>query len=450
MTRQKNLFPKGRLRLLNASSKKHDPNKVYSISIEYSYNTSPIRRQTGVRCKFEDWNPKTQRLQASYGKNYQLMNNAMQKQLNDADARMQEYGERHNYRFNTEIVRALLYNKDMARKDEGKDFKAYCVDILSSEYNRNKIGYSRYNNGLSGMSIFQQFLITKGLGTYRKDSIYLGEITPEIVEQYIQWRKQVKHNCDETINHSLCPIIKACKRACEAGYISQHIYGRIAEMYISTSDISEKNLDDTKFDGKYLTHEQIQCLIQYYNNCSEPRRKEYIEMWLFAYHCSGLRLVDVATLQWSHVDLERNIITKILIKTKSRVRIPITAASLEILLKWKEKRGNSKFVFDLIPDSISLADKEELHRARNSADKCVNQSLTPVGLQLGFDFHLTFHRARHSFAIHALNSDIPINVVSQLMGHKDTSITERIYAQFLPDKLSANLQNFSGADLRII
>ena len=150
-------------------------------------------------------------------------------------------------------------------------------------------------------------------------------------------------------------------------------------------------------------------------------------MWLFAYHCSGLRLVDVATLQWSHVDLERNIITKILIKTKSRVRIPITAASLEILLKWKEKRGNSKFVFDLIPDSISLADKEELHRARNSADKCVNQSLTPVGLQLGFDFHLTFHRARHSFAIHALNSDIPINVVSQLMGHKDTSITERIY-----------------------
>lgn len=40
-------------------------------------------------------------------------------------------------------------------------------------------------------------------------------------------------------------------------------------------------------------------LLEYYKICNEPRRKEFLEMFFFAFHACGLRVVDVMTLQWS-------------------------------------------------------------------------------------------------------------------------------------------------------
>ena len=42
------------------------------------------------------------------------------------------------------------------------------------------------------------------------------------------------------------------------------------------------------------------------------------------------------------------------------------------------------------------------------------------------------HTLRHSAAIHWLACEVPINVVSQWLGHKDLQTT-LIYLQFLPD-----------------
>ena len=52
-------------------------------------------------------------------------------------------------------------------------------------------------------------------GTYRPDSIFVGDMTPELLDSYIEWRREIKQNSDATINHSLTPILKACAYACE-------------------------------------------------------------------------------------------------------------------------------------------------------------------------------------------------------------------------------------------
>ena len=59
-----------------------------------------------------------------------------------------------------------------------------------------------------------------------------------------------------------------------------------------------------------------------------------------------------------------------------------------------------------------------------------------VGENLGFDFPLTMHVARHSFAVYALNNEIDMSVVSRLLGHSSSVVTERVYAKFLPQTLS--------------
>jgi integrase len=41
---------------------------------------------------------------------------------------------------------------------------------------------------------------------------------------------------------------------------------------------------------------------------------------------------------------------------------------------------------------------------------------------------VTFHILRHTYAIHAVMNGMPIAVLSEQLGHKDTRITERHYA----------------------
>ncbi len=57
---------------------------------------------------------------------------------------------------------------------------------------------------------------------------------------------------------------------------------------------------------------------------------------------------------------------------------------------------------------------------------------------------ITFHAARHSFAVFALNKGLSMSVVSRLLGHSSTDITEKVYARFLPETLSAEGAKLSG------
>ena len=111
---------------------------------------------------------------------------------------------------------------------------------------------------------------------------------------------------------------------------------------------------------------------------------------------------------------------------------PLSDVAVDILKEWKKKHGKAKFVFDLVKDDLDVDDEEALYRVRNSATKCINQSLAVVGEQLEFKFPLTF-------AVLALNKGLSMTVVSRLLGHGSTDITERVYARFLPETLSAEL-----------
>jgi integrase len=67
-----------------------------------------------------------------------------------------------------------------------------------------------------------------------------------------------------------------------------------------------------------------------------------------------------------------------------------------------------------------------------------------VGEQLGLDFPLTAHCARHTFAVQSLNKGMSLNVVSRLLGHGSTEITERVYAKFLPETLASELDKLQN------
>ena len=382
MGRPKRLYPLGKYRL--RTPKESDKNKAYPIELEYTWNRQIIRKTTNVFVKETDWNQNGNQgrgeIRVSYGSEYKRLNQLLLARVERIDSMLAEYNEKHPNQITADIISGFLADKPLTRPDQGKDFVEFTLERLYSEYSRNKIGRSRYENGKSGMNIFQTFLRSTKQGTYRTDSIYVGDITPELLDAYILWRREIKQNSDATINHSLTPILKACAYACEMGMLEPSVNARIQDMRIITKvSLSE---EESEFDGKSLNKEQLLALLEYYKTCPEPRRKEFLEIFFFAFHACGLRVVDVMTLQWGHINFEKKELRKIMIKTNKRHVIPLTEQAISILRQWQEKREGCKYVFNLVKEELDLDDAEALYKARNNATKCINQSLVVVGEQI--------------------------------------------------------------------
>lgn len=418
-----------------------DKSKTYPIELEYTWNRQVLRKSANIFVKAADWNQNGNQgrgeIRSSYGNEYKRLNKVLMERVDTMDAQLAEYNVKHPNQITAEVIAGFLSHKPLTRKDQGKDFAEFVLERLESEYSRHKIGRSRYKNGICCMNVFTTFLRATYQGTYEMDKIYVGDITPELIDGYITWRRDIRQNGDETINHSLTPILKACSYAAELGMIEQSVNARIQDMMIVTKpSLSD---EESEFDGKALTKEQMDALLEYYKNCKEPRRKEFMEMFFFAFHACGLRIVDVMTLQWGHINFEKKELRKIMIKTSKRHVIPLTEPALKILRKWQEKRVGCRYVFDLVNDNLDLNDEEALYKARINATKCIGQSLAVVGEQLEFPFSLSMHVARHTFAVMALNKGLSMSVVSRLLGHGSTDITEKVYAHFLPETLSAEM-----------
>lgn len=166
------------------------------------------------------------------------------------DNLLAEYNQNHPNQITAQVINDIIADKPITRKDNGKDFIDLALERLESDYSRNRIGRSRYQDGVSGMNIFKSFLRAEGKGTYKQDGLYVSEITVELIEDYIKWRRLVKQNSDATINHALAPIMKACAYAADINLISASINTRIQDMRIVPK--IQLSSDDAEYDGKSL------------------------------------------------------------------------------------------------------------------------------------------------------------------------------------------------------
>lgn len=428
------LIPKGRFFLRTISKQ----SEVKSIYIRYVFNrTSIVRPMANYQCRESDWNQNGNmgrgEVKASYGMDFKRVNSILGKKVADIDNALIEYNNIHPNKLTVQIVRDILDGKPLTRQDEGKSFIEFADEITEARYQEKRISHSTYKNRLCCMRKFKKFLKSE----LKKDILFVGDMSKEIVSKYIQWRKSTEENSHETINHSLTPLIDACERAADLGLMSKSEYADIKKMRLPK--IVSFNAESEDDAVRYLEKDELKRLVEYAKTENEPRRKEYLDMFMFAFHSCGLRVVDIMTLQWKHIDFGKKQLRKILVKTanyrSTTHTIPLTAEAVEILKRWHTKNGNKRFVFGMLDDDTDLDNGETLYKCRNNITKCINQSLTVVGEKLKFSHPLTMHVARHTFAVLALNDGMAMSVVSRLLGHASTSVTEKVYAKYLPETL---------------
>ena len=74
-----------------------------------------------------------------------------------------------------------------------------------------------------------------------------------------------------------------------------------------------------------------------------------------------------------------------------------------------------------------------------------NEYLKNIMDLAGIDKQISFHCARHSYATNGIELGIPLEVISQLLGHTDVKVT-RIYAKYSDNVKVRELEKWSLND----
>lgn len=157
-----------------------------------------------------------------------------------------------------------------------------------------------------------------------------------------------------------------------------------------------------------LSMDEIKQLITcHYQGESENIRRAF----LFCLRC-GLRFCDVKDLTYSNVDFSNRLLKFEQAKTKghssaSSVVIPLSDGVLELIGKPSVEGNRDELIFPLPSHTMCL--KALRHWCKRA----------------GIDKHITWHCARHSFAVNILNNGANIKTVAALLGHSGLKHTEK-------------------------
>jgi integrase len=152
---------------------------------------------------------------------------------------------------------------------------------------------------------------------------------------------------------------------------------------------------------------------------------------------TGLRLGELLALQWSDIDwkgrfihLQRNIVDGTFTTPKNHQtrKVDLSPQLRAVLRLWRQQvrrdwfrhgRPRPDWVFPSVTGTPLDA---------SNVRKALNQLLDKAELHRRGP-----HQMRHTFASLLLQAGAPITYVSRQLGHKDSSITLRVYAHWLPD-----------------
>ena len=171
-------------------------------------------------------------------------------------------------------------------------------------------------------------------------------------------------------------------------------------------------VDDQMLRKDVLSLEEIQALINcHYENENPMVRRAFI----FCLYC-GLRFCDVKDLTYKNVDYSNKLLKFEQNKTKghssaSGVVIPLNDGLLSIIGEPPADGNKDMLIFNL-PSYESCC---------KSVKRWVKRS--------GIDKHISWHCARHSFAVNILNNGANIKTVASLLGHSGLKHTEKCHSR---------------------
>lgn len=193
--------------------------------------------------------------------------------------------------------------------------------------------------------------------------------------------------------------------------------------WIHTDPFANYKIRFKKVDRGYLTHEQIEIIIQ---KTFATKRLEHVRD-IFIFSCyTGLAYIDVKNLRETSIrtSFDGNLwIMGKREKTGVNFNVPLLDIPKQILDKYAGTLPNGM----LLPVP---------------SNQKVNAYLKEIGDICGIEKELTFHVARHTFATLTLSKGVSIESVSKMLGHTNIKTTQ-IYAKITDAKIGNDMAVFA-------
>jgi integrase len=316
-----------------------------------------------------------------------------QKMADEWEALEKLAGEKRLTESQCRKVIAQMYERTVGEPLHFKTAREYLTEWVESKKNETELrAWLKYDQ------IVTDFLAYIGVKADR----LLREITPADIRSYRDALRR-KGLAAPTVNHAVKILRMPFKAAHDAGYI---------DINPNTKNTVRPVKDDVRnVEKDVFTREQLSELVK-----AAPS-----EDWTGAILCgyyTGLRLRDIADLQWSAADLERRIIKVTTRKTGKTVTVPIHpqfAAWLD-----KQTRGIGKApVFPTLAgkagggkSGLSMAFRRIMERAKIKGR--LLREASGVGRSQS---SLTFHSLRHGFVSAMANAGVAQELRQKLTGH---------------------------------
>jgi len=264
------------------------------------------------------------------------------------------------------------------RKPKENDFLEFCDNYVE---NYNKAGIKNLQLALRR---FRSFLSETPSYRCYKDAVKAKFITPDMIKDFVDYLKSHGRGSGPSSAYSRFKSL---------------VNAAVAKGIFTESPCKGITLctDENQILKDVLSVDEIKKLLEthYKNEATETHRA--FQFCLF----TGIRGCDVRKLTYGNVDYPNKVLRFVQNKTKwsgssSTVILPLTDAILEII---GPAKGKNELIFKLPGERACL---DTLQRWVKNA---------------GIDKHITWHCARHSFAINHLINGTSVVVVSKLLGH---------------------------------
>jgi integrase/recombinase XerD len=242
---------------------------------------------------------------------------------------------------------------------------------------------------------------------YKKKDIPLDKINLQFLTEFEYYLKTEQNQCQSTINKAIQRFRKLIKIAIAEGFLDKDPFILYKPKKVKKEII-------------FLTHEEFKTVEK--TSISQPRLALIKDLFIFCCY-TGLAYNEMAQLEKQNIQIGFDGINWIQMKrekTQRQISIPILPKAQELIDKYSTI---SNRIFPTISNQKFNSYLKEI------ADVC------------GVNKKLTHHTARKTFASTVLLfNDVPMEIVSELLGHSNMLITQESYGKVVQKKVSEEMK----------
>lgn len=241
---------------------------------------------------------------------------------------------------------------------------------------------------------------------YKKNDISMDKLTLQFLLDFEYYLKTQKNQSQSTINKTIQRFRKLIKIA-----VAEAVLDKDPFLLFKPKKIRKEII--------FLTTDELKSLVEV---SLFQKRLQFVKD-LFVFCCySGLAFNEMASLEKKHLQVGfdgMNWIQMKREKTQRQISIPILPIAQDIIDKYT---SNKELLFPKI------------------SNQKFNSYLKEIAAISGIEKNLTHHIARKTFASTVLlYNDVPMEIVSELLGHSNMIITQESYGKVVQKKVSEEM-----------